>query len=132
MLSECQILIVEPDASLRLDLADLLKRAGYQVLTVAGVFEALHILNQVRVQVVICASDLMGLLRLAMIGLCAAPLQFSRAASTAPLVMTDIAQVDARDLWTVSLDRPILVDELLRHVAQRLKRRRDYVCTEAD
>lgn len=131
MLSECQVLIVEPDAGVRLDLGDLLKRAGYQVLTAAGVLDALHILNQMRVQVVICASELVDALRAAVFGAYASPETSSRGASNA-LVMTDTAQVDTHDQWTVSLTRPIVVDELLTHVAQRLARRRDYVRTEAD
>lgn len=36
MRNECQVLIVEPDAGIRLDLKELLSRAGYQVMATAG------------------------------------------------------------------------------------------------
>ncbi|MBK9123704.1 MAG: hypothetical protein IPM16_11380 [Chloroflexi bacterium] len=131
MLSECQVLIIEPDARMRLDLGDLLKRAGYQVLTAAGVLDALYVLNQVRVQLVICASELIDALRYAVVGGYTAP-SVSSVENSDALVVTDTAQVDTHDLWTVILNRPVVVDELLSHVAQRLARRRDYVRTEAD
>lgn len=131
MRNECQVLIVEPDAGIRLDLKELLSRAGYQVMATAGTLDARHVLNHVRVQVVICASELVDALTAVVRGASAIRETSAHQPANA-VIVADTARLDSRDPWSVSLSRPIVLDELLTHVAQRVSRRRDYVRTEAD